>query len=240
MHEIRKADDRGMADLGWLFSRHTFSFGDYFDAHQRGFSDLLVINDDKVEPGGGFETHSHHDMEIISYVLSGALEHEDSTGEGSVIQAGDVQAMSAGRGIDHSEYNHSDDEPVHFLQIWILPNRLRVEPRYQQRHVSAAEKRGCLRLIASAEGTGQSLRIHQDVRIYAGLFDGDETAQLDLPGERFAYIHLARGSACINGLHLQEGDGVRIRHEPTITISEGEQAEVLVFDLRPNEKPRMT
>lgn len=174
MLEIRKSTDRGQANFGWLQSHHTFSFGNYYDPQQLGFSDLLVINDDRVKPAKGFDTHGHRDMEIFSYVLEGALEHKDSMGTGSVIRPGDVQMMSAGSGIRHSEYNHSREELVHFLQIWIVPDRKGVTPRYQQQHFSDAEKRGRLRLIISPDGAEGSLSVYQDVRVYAGLFNGSE------------------------------------------------------------------
>ncbi|MBU4609509.1 pirin family protein [Achromobacter sp. GG226] len=239
MIDVRQANARGVANLGWLQSRHTFSFGHYHDPAQQGFSDLLVINDDRVAPAQGFGAHPHRDMEIFSYVLEGALEHKDSMGTGSVIRPGDVQMMSAGTGVRHSEFNHSPDEGVHFLQIWIVPGRRGVEPRYQQVHFSPADKRGQLRLIISPEGAQGSLAVHQDAQVYAGLFDGDETATLTLPQGRYAYIHVARGSIEVNGQRLGEGDGARVRDERELTFSGGEDAEVLVFDLRPNELPQM-
>ena len=186
MLELRPSSDRGTADLGWLYSRHTFSFGHYHDPQQQGFSDLRVINEDRVQPGKGFGTHPHSDMEIFSYVLAGALEHRDSMGTGSVIRPGDVQMMSAGTGITHSEFNPSQDELVHFLQIWIIPDRKGVAPRYQQRHFDDQEKRGRLRLIISPDGAEGSLTVYQDNKVYAGLFDGDEQATLVLSNERFA------------------------------------------------------
>ncbi|KQU89134.1 quercetin 2,3-dioxygenase [Variovorax sp. Root318D1] len=237
MLEIRSANDRGLADFGWLKSRHTFSFGHYHDAAQQGFSDLLVINDDRVHPGRGFGTHPHRDMEIFSYVLDGALEHKDSMGTGSVIRPGDVQMMSAGTGVRHSEFNSSAADPLHFLQIWITPNAKGVAPRYQQVHFAPEEKRGRLRLIVSPEGTDGSLAVHQDARVYAGLFDGDESASLELGPDRHAYVHVARGSVELNGQRLGEGDGARLRGEQRIELTRGEGAEVLVFDLRPNELP---
>ena len=239
MIDVRQANARGVANLGWLQSRHTFSFGHYHDPAQQGFSDLLVINDDRVAPAQGFGAHPHRDMEIFSYVLEGALEHKDSMGTGSVIRPGDVQMMSAGTGVRHSEFNHSPEEGVHFLQIWIVPGRRGVEPRYQQVHFSPADKRGQLRLIISPEGAQGSLAVHQDAQVYAGLFDGDETATLTLPPGRYAYIHVARGSIEVNGQRLGEGDGARVRDERELTFSGGEDAEVLVFDLRPNELPQM-
>lgn len=237
MLEIRRAKDRGIADFGWLYSRHTFSFGNYFDPQQVGFSDLLVINDDIVLPGLGFGTHPHRDMEIFSYVLEGALEHKDSMGTGSVIRPGDVQMMSAGTGIRHSEFNHSRSERVHFLQIWITPNIKGVEPRYQQVHFSDAEKRGQLRLIISPEGENGALSVYQDARVYAGLFNAAEQATLELAPGRFAYIHVARGAVTINGIRFDGGDGARMKDETRITIQDGHDAEVLVFDLRANDMP---
>lgn len=239
MFELRKSDQRGLANHGWLKSRHTFSFGHYHDPKQNGFSDLLVINDDRVDPGQGFGTHSHRDMEIFSYVLEGALEHQDSMGTGSVIKPGDVQMMSAGTGVRHSEYNHSKSDPVHFLQIWIVPNVRGAAPRYQQVHFDEGQKRGRLRLIVSPEGEEGSLSVHQDARVYAGLFDKDESATLEVQPGRYVYVHLARGSIDINGQRFNEGDGARVREEQLLTLSKGEQAEVLVFDLRPHELPSM-
>ena len=237
MLELRPAGDRGLAKLGWLHSRHSFSFGSYYDPEQVGFSDLLVINDDQVQPGRGFDTHGHRDMEIFSYVLEGALEHKDSMGTGSVIRPGDVQMMSAGTGIRHSEFNASRQEPVHFLQIWIIPNRQGVTPRYQQQRFADAEKRGRLRLIISPDGAEGSLSVYQDARIYAGLFDGAERQVLTLPENRHAYVHVARGALEVNGQRLSAGDGARLRQVRELTFAQGENAEVLVFDLRPVELP---
>ncbi|EON11120.1 MULTISPECIES: pirin family protein [Pandoraea] len=237
MLDIRKAADRGVADHGWLSSRHTFSFANYYDPKQVGFSDLLVINDDRVAPAQGFGKHPHRDMEIFSYVLEGALEHKDTMGTGSVIEPGDVQLMSAGRGVAHSEFNHSPTSPVHFMQIWIVPNQTGIAPEYQQRRFTPEEKRGRLRMIISPDGSDDSLRIHQDARVYAGLFDGDESATLTLAPNRYAYVHVARGSVSLNGVALGEGDGVRVRDETALTLSNGTDAEVLVFDLRPEETP---
>lgn len=237
MLEIRPAAERGLANFGWLYSQHSFSFGSYYDPQHMGFSDLLVINDDRVRPARGFDTHPHRDMEIFSYVLEGALEHKDSMGTGSVIRPGDVQMMSAGTGIRHSEFNASREEPVHFLQIWIVPNRKGVEPRYQQHHFSETEKRGRLRLIISPDGADGSLSVHQDARVYAGLFDGAEQQRFELPENRFAYIQVARGALTVNGQRLVAGDGARLRHVREIDFSEGDDAEVLLFDLRPRELP---
>jgi len=239
MITVRNAEERGRANHGWLKSAHTFSFANYWDPDEQGFSDLLVINDDRVIAGKGFGQHPHRDMEIFSYVLEGALEHKDTLGTGSVIKPGDVQLMSAGSGVAHSEFNHSKSQPVHFLQIWIVPNERGATPRYQQQHFSDDEKRGKLRLIISPEGKQGSLQVRQDARVYAGLFDGDEHATLTLPDNRHAYVHVARGRIELNGQLLREGDGVRMRKEQLIELSNGHDAEVLVFDLRPNELPRM-
>lgn len=237
MLEIRPSAARGLANFGWLHSQHSFSFGSYYDPQHMGFSDLLVINDDRVRQGRGFDTHPHRDMEIFSYVLEGALQHQDSMGNGSVIRPGDVQMMSAGSGVRHSEYNASREEPVHFLQIWIVPDRQGVAPRYQQRHFSAAEKRGQLRLIISPDGADGSLSVYQDARVYAGLFDGAERQRFALAEKRFAYIQVARGALTVNGQRLNTGDGARLRNVREIDFSAGENAEVLLFDLRPNELP---
>lgn len=239
MTEIRKASDRGQADHGWLKSNHSFSFASYYDPKQVGFSDLLVINDDRVAAGSGFSKHPHRDMEIFSYVLEGALAHKDTLGTGSVIRPGDVQLMSAGTGVSHSEFNASETEPVHFLQIWIIPSTKGIKPRYQQHHYGVEEKRGKLRLILSADGEDGSLTINQDVRVYAGMFDGSEQEQLSLAGERHVYVHVASGSLIINEHRMNEGDGMRIRHADKLLIADGKQAEVLVFDLRPNELPQV-
>ena len=232
MIELRKAAERGVAEHGWLSSRHTFSFAEYDDPRQRGFSDLRVINDDRVAPGEGFGTHPHRDMEILSYVLEGSLAHRDTLGNGSVIRPGDVQMMSAGTGIAHSEYNHSRKEEVHFLQIWIIPGARGIRPEYQQTHFSDADKRGRLRLILSPDGREGSLRVHQDASVYAGLFDGAERASLQLSPGRDTYVHVARGSLAVNGLRLTEGDGIKLRNEEALSLDAGQNAEVLVFDLR--------
>jgi len=235
--DVRRAGDRGAASFGWLLSRHTFSFGSYYDPQQTGFSDLLVINDDRVSPGRGFDTHGHRDMEIFSYVLEGGLQHRDSMGTGSVIRPGDVQMMSAGTGVMHSEFNASREELVHFLQIWIVPDRKGVAPRYQQRHFTPDEKRGRLRLIISPDGADGSLSVHQDVRVYAGLFDGNERQSLALGPGRFAYVHVARGSVEVNDERLDAGDGARLRDPGAVRLAGGRAAELLLFDLRPNELP---
>jgi redox-sensitive bicupin YhaK (pirin superfamily) len=239
MFELRKAKDRGIANLGWLNSRHTFSFGHYYDPHHQGFSDLLVINDDRVQPDKGFGTHPHADMEIFSYVLEGALEHKDSMGTGSIINPGDVQMMSAGTGIRHSEFNPSKTDLVHFLQIWIVPEQKQVTPHYQQVHFDEAQKRGRLCLIISPDGKDGSLSVYQDVKVFAGLFNGTESAELEIGSNRYAYVHVARGSLDINGTRLDEGDGVRIRDEQVLKFFGGENAEVLVFNLRPYELPNL-
>lgn len=237
MLEPRRAAERGVANFGWLDSRHTFSFGDYHDPKQAGFSDLLVINDDRVQPGMGFGTHPHRDMEIISYVLEGALEHKDSMGTGSVIRPGDVQIMSAGTGISHSEFNHSRQEVVHFLQIWILPKRRGVAPRYQQKAIASAEKRGRLRLIVAPDADDGALAVDQDARVHAGLFDGVEQARFPLPAQRQAYLHVARGALRVNDIAMQAGDGARIRDERMLSFDHGQGAEILLFDLRPTDIP---
>ncbi len=239
MMQVRKASDRGVAEHGWLSSRHTFSFAGYRDPSQIGFSDLRVINEDRVTPGQGFGTHPHRDMEIFSYVLEGALAHSDSMGTGSQIKPGDVQLMSAGSGVTHSEFNGSKEAPVHFLQIWIVPDHTGGAPVYQQQHFNEADKRGRLRLIISPDGRDGSLRIQQDTHVYAGLFDGDESATLTLDRNRHAYVHVARGSVELNGVKLVAGDGARLRNPQTLQLTAGKDAEVLVFDLRPQELPQM-
>ena len=235
--ELRPAAARGLANFGWLHSQHSFSFGSYYDPQHMGFSDLLVINEDRVRPGRGFDTHGHRDMEIFSYVLDGALEHKDSMGTGSVIRPGEVQMMSAGTGVRHSEFNASREDEVHFLQIWLVPDRKGVAPRYQQQRFAPADKRGRLRLIISPDGDEGSLSVHQDVRVFAGLFDGDEAQRFELPAKRFAYVHVARGALEVNGQRLAAGDAVKLRNVREINFAKGEQAEVLLFDLRPNETP---
>ncbi|CUU26164.1 putative quercetin 2,3-dioxygenase (plasmid) [Duffyella gerundensis] len=233
MIEQRLSAQRGRGDHGWLHSRHTFSFANYWDPEQAGFSDLLVINDDRVAPSRGFGAHPHRNMEIISYVLEGALEHKDSMGTGSVIRPGDVQLMSAGSGVTHSEFNHSGADEVHFLQIWVVPAEKETPPAYQQVTVADAEKRGALRLIVSPEGGAGVLRIRQDMCIWSGLFDDAEQQTFSLAADRWAWIHLARGAITVNGIRFNAGDGARIRNESMLTFSDGEQAEVLLFDMRP-------
>ena len=231
MLERRPSEERGVADHGWLKSRHTFSFADYFEPEHVEFGALRVINEDRVAPGTGFGMHGHRDMEIVSYVLEGELEHKDSIGNGSVIRPGDVQRMSAGRGIMHSEYNPSRTSPVHFLQIWISPDVRGIVPSYEQKHFGAAEKRGQLRLVASADGARGSVRLHQDARLYAGLFDAGERAPLALEPGRRAYVHVARGEISVNGERLSAGDGLKVTDTPMLEFSNGQGAEVLVFDL---------
>ena len=232
MIALRPAAERGKADFGWLNSRHTFSFGEYYDPRHMGFGPLRVINEDRVEPGRGFQTHGHRDMEIISYVLDGALEHKDSIGTGSVIRPGEVQIMSAGTGIRHSEFNHSQTDPVHFLQIWLLPDREGLAPRYDQKAFPASEKRGQLRLVGSPDGRDGSVLIHQDVEIYdAALGPGEEVAR-SLPRGRRAWVQVVRGRVEVNGRAAGAGDGLAIEAEPEIGIKALEDgAELLVFDL---------
>jgi quercetin 2,3-dioxygenase len=228
---VRPAEARGKADFGWLDSRHTFSFGDYYDPQQMGFGVLRVINEDRVQPGGGFDTHGHRDMEIISYVLEGALEHRDNIGTGSVIRPGDVQRMSAGTGIRHSEFNHSQSEPVHFLQIWLLPKEQGLSPSYEQKTFVESEKRGRLRLVASSDGRDGSVIIHQDAEIYASILNEDEQVEHALPAGR-GWLQVVRGAVEVNGHSLRAGDGTAVNDEPVLTvIGESDDAEILLFDL---------
>jgi redox-sensitive bicupin YhaK (pirin superfamily) len=231
MNNVRRSAERGHADHGWLKSFHSFSFGDYFDSNHVEFGPLRVINEDRVAGDEGFGTHPHNDMEIISYVLDGELAHKDSMGNGSVIRPGDVQRMSAGSGVLHSEFNPSTHLPVHFLQIWILPNVFGIKPSYEERNFPEAEKRGRLRLIASPDGVDGSVVIHQDARLFAGLFDGAEQATLTLAEGRRGYVHIARGGARVNGIALNAGDALKVVAESSIVIDNGLEAEVLVFDL---------
>jgi quercetin 2,3-dioxygenase len=231
MNDIRRSAERGFADHGWLKSFHTFSFADYFDPEHVEFGPLRVINEDRVQAGAGFGTHGHRDMEIVSYVLSGELAHKDSMGNGSVIRPGDVQRMSAGSGIRHSEFNPSSDEPVHFLQIWIQPAELNIEPSYEEKRFAAEEKRGRLRLIVSPDRAEGSLLIHQDARLYAGAFDGAERAELKVAPGRRIYLHVARGALTANGSALEAGDALRISDGSALTLVKARAAEVLVFDL---------
>ena len=230
---IRRANERGHADHGWLDSHHTFSFADYYDPEHMGFRALRVINDDRVAGGGGFGAHPHRNMEIVSYVLEGALAHKDSMGTGSVIRPGDVQRMSAGTGVTHSEFNDSKTEGVHFLQIWLLPKAQGMAPGYEQKTFSEAEKNGKLRVVASPDGRDGSVTIHADALLYAGLFRDGEAAELSIANGRHAWVHVARGTATVNGKVLGEGDGAAISEESVVRV-EGKTsapAEVLVFDL---------
>jgi len=231
MNEIRRSNERGYADHGWLKSFHSFSFANYFDPEHVEFGPLRVINEDRVAPGQGFGTHGHRDMEIISYVLSGELAHKDSMGNGSTIRPGDVQRMSAGRGVQHSEFNPSKDNPVHFLQIWIQPDRQRIDPSYEEKRFSSEEKRGRLRVIASPDRDDGSVLIHQDARVYAGLFNGAEQAVLNVKPQRRLYVHVARGSIVANDTKLTAGDALKLTEVAQLTLSGGQDAEVIVFDL---------
>ena len=231
MITVRPSEARGRADFGWLDSKHSFSFGEYYDPAHMGFRDLRVINEDKVAPKGGFPNHSHRDMEIISYVLEGALEHKDSLGTGATIRPGEIQRMSAGSGITHSEYNPSADAPVHFLQIWIMPEKRGTQPGYEQRHYPASERQGRLKLVGSRDGRDGSVTIHQDVALYAGLLaKGERVKQAIAPG-RHAWLQVARGAVTVNGQWLRAGDGAAISDQPEIEISADEAAEILLFDL---------
>ncbi len=231
MIELRRSEERGHANHGWLDSYHSFSFADYYDPQHMGFGPLRVINEDWINPGMGFGTHGHRDMEIITYVLEGELAHRDSMGNGSVIRPGNVQRMSAGSGVRHSEFNHSQEDTVHLLQIWIEPNRQGVEPGYEEKHFDAAEKRGRLRLIANPEGKDGAVQIYQDANVYAGLFDGEEKASLAVPAGRRIYLHVARGEIQANGQALRAGDALKLQGEARLELEQGKQAEVLVFDL---------
>lgn len=233
MLTIRKSLERGYADHGWLKSYHSFSFADYYDPQHMGWGNLRVINEDSVAPGMGFGRHGHRDMEIVSYVVAGELAHQDSMGNGAAIRPGDVQRMSAGRGVMHSEFNNSPSLPTHFFQIWIQPNRHGIEPEYEQKTFSAADKRGALRLIASPDGADGSVLIHADAALHAGLFNGSESASMALDPARKAYVHLVRGRLQVNGVALAAGDGARLSDESRLSLSNGEDAEVLVFDLAP-------
>jgi redox-sensitive bicupin YhaK (pirin superfamily) len=238
MITLRKSSERGYADHGWLKSFHSFSFADYHDPKHMGFGNLRVINEDRIAPGTGFGTHGHRDMEIVSYVLSGELAHKDSMGNGAegatvagVIKPGDVQRMSAGRGVMHSEFNHAPKDTTHFLQIWIEPNARGIEPGYEQKHFDATSKRGSLRLVASPDGRDGSVTIHADASIYSGLFDGNEQLRRELDPSRKTYVHLVRGSVTVNDKPLRAGDALRLEGESMLAIDHGEDAELLVFDL---------
>ena len=238
MLTLRKSNERGFADHGWLKSFHSFSFADYHDPKHMGFGSLRVINEDRIAPGTGFGTHGHRDMEIVSYVLSGELAHKDSIGNGEagaavagVIRPGDVQRMSAGTGVRHSEFNHAPKDTTHFLQIWIEPNQRGIEPGYEQKHFDAGSKNGTLRLVASPDGRDGSVTIHADAAIYSGLFDAGQALTRPLDPAHKTYVHLVRGSLEVNGQHLQAGDALRIENESALEIAHGTDAEVLVFDL---------
>ncbi len=231
MISIRKSSERGHADHGWLNSYHSFSFADYYHPERMGVGNLRVINEDRIAAGTGFGTHSHRDMEIVSYVLDGAIGHKDSIGNGATIVPGEVQRMSAGSGISHSESNQAPDKTTHFLQIWLLPNAQGITPGYEQKAFADAEKRGRLRLVASPDGRDGSVTIHADASMHAGLFDGAERAELALDPQRLGYVHLVRGQASINGQTLQAGDAAKLDGESRLVIEQGHGAEVIVFDL---------
>ena len=231
MITVRKSGERGHARHGWLESFHTFSFADYHDPQQMGFRALRVINEDRVQPGRGFGAHSHRDMEIVSYVIDGALEHRDSLGTGSVIRPGDVQRMSAGSGVTHSEFNPSQSDLVHFLQIWILPERAGLPPSYEQRHFPAEERRGALRLVVSRDGRAGSLRVHQDVEIYATLLRPGESALHALRPGRFAWLQAVKGAGELDGVRLEAGDGAAVSGETSLRLTAATDSELLLFDL---------
>lgn len=231
MLTLRKSQSRGRADHGWLKSNHSFSFADYYDPDHTGWGNLLVINEDVIAPGTGFGTHGHRDMEIISYVLSGQLAHQDSMGNIKGIPPGDVQRMSAGTGVRHSEFNHAEGETTHFLQIWITPKQKGITPGYEQKTIPSEKKRGALCLVASPDGAQDSVAMNADAALYAGLFDGDEKAELILNPARKAYVHLIRGELEVNGQRISGGDAFKIENESKITVANGKDAEVLVFDL---------
>jgi quercetin 2,3-dioxygenase len=231
MLTLRKSQERGYADHGWLKSFHSFSFANYYDPQHMGFGNLRVINEDRIAPGTGFGTHGHRDMEIISYVLEGNLAHKDTLGNIKGIPPGDVQRMSAGTGVQHSEFNHAPDQTTHFLQIWIEPNVTGIPPGYEQKTFADAEKRGRLRLVASPDAGQGSVLIHADARVYAGLFDGDERFSLPLAPNRMGYVHVVRGELAVNGHRLSTGDAAKLEGESSAELSQGHSAEVLVFDL---------
>ncbi|CDG83934.1 pirin family protein [Janthinobacterium agaricidamnosum] len=233
MLQIRKSEERGIANHGWLHSQHSFSFGSYHDPKHVGFGPLLVINEDRVAPAQGFGTHGHRDMEIISYVLEGALAHKDSMGTGSVLHYGDVQRMSAGHGVRHSEFNHSETDGVHFLQIWIAPSAsaIGIAPSYEEKHFTQESKSGKLRLIASSDGRQGSVLIHQDAALYASIMDEGQRLEHALGAGRLGYVHLIRGSLVVNGTPLKGGDALKVTQESLITLEQAEQAELLLFDL---------
>ena len=231
MITLRRSADRGFADHGWLKSFHTFSFADYHDPAQMGYGNLRVINEDRIAPGTGFGTHGHRDMEIVSYVLQGALAHQDSIGTVQAIVPGEVQRMTAGTGVRHSEFNHAQDASTHFLQIWLLPSAANLAPGYEQKAFADADKRGRLRLVASSDGADGSVTLHADAAIRAGLFDGAEAAALALDPRRRTWVHLAQGALTVNGQRLAAGDALALVDEPQLTLADGDAAEVLVFDL---------
>jgi quercetin 2,3-dioxygenase len=234
MIQLRKSQDRGYADHGWLKSHHSFSFADYHDPDHMGFGNLRVINEDRIAPGTGFGTHAHRDMEIVSYVLDGAIAHKDSMNNSSSIVPGEVQRMSAGTGVRHSEFNNAPDKTTHFLQIWILPDRQGIAPGYEQKAFSAVDKRGTLKLVASPDGAKHvqgSVTIHADASIYAGLFDGAERTEVALDPQRLAYAHVVRGTVSVNGHALAAGDAAKLSAESRLVIDQGKDAEVIVFDL---------
>ena len=231
MLNIRKKNERGHSHIGWLDSWHSFSFADYYDPNHMGFGHLRVINDDYIEAANGFGTHPHQNMEIITYVLDGVLEHKDSMGNGGLIKPGEVQRMSAGTGVTHSEFNHSKTDQVHLLQIWFLPDGQGHAPGYEQKTFSEADKRGRFKLVASNHGAEDSVKLNQDVNFYAGLFNGDEQAELDINAGRDVWIQIARGNININGQMLTAGDGASINHADTLTFNHANQAEVIVFDM---------
>ncbi len=233
MLTLRKSSDRGYADHGWLKSFHSFSFAGYYDPKHMGWGNLRVINEDRIAPGTGFGTHGHRDMEIISYVVSGNLAHKDSMGNVKGIPPGDVQRMSAGTGVQHSEFNHAPNETTHFFQIWIEPNETGIAPGYEQKTFSAAEKQGALRLLASPDAADGSVLMHADAMLYSGLFEAEQSAALELAAGRKAYVHLMRGKLRVNGQALAAGDAALLDGERHIALTEGEGAEVLVFDLAP-------
>ncbi len=231
MINVRRANERGHFDHGWLNTYHTFSFDQYYDPRYMGFRSLRVINEDFVAPGRGFPKHGHRDMEIITYILEGALKHEDSMGTGSVIQPGDVQRMSAGTGVRHSEQNASDSNRVHLLQIWILPHTIELEPSYEQKAFSEDERRGQLRLIASEDGRDASVKVHQDVSLFASILDAEQQVERSMDQQRYAWIQVARGAITVNGEKADQGDGVIVAGESSLTIGAQEPAEILLFDL---------
>lgn len=231
MITVRKANDRGLTNIDWLKSRHTFSFGEYYDPQEQGFSTLRVINEDWVVPGAGFPTHSHRDMEIVTYVIDGAVQHKDSMGNGSVIRPGDVQRMSAGTGVTHSEYNPSKVDQLHLLQIWMLPDRRGHQPGYEQKTIGDAEKRGRLRVVASPDGREGSVSIHQDAQLYAGIVEPAKPLEFAIPSGRRGYLHVVKGAVDLNGVALVAGDGARIVEERALEIVGREESEVLLFDL---------